>query len=201
MEKKTITSPLCPFYLVGLAGFIFFLEVLDWAIRIHKFYSTTSGFQSFLQSQLDLVCGTNNSNTQSEEKKKPNPELNKQLSFQIDDGKLCRGEVEMVMEKLGISCDPNGEKLEEKLGFQELSRLFEEKDPTSEELTDAFEVFDENRDGYIDAEELQRVLCALGFLEGSKPRDCNKMIGAFDTNGDGRIDFTEFVKFMEMSFC
>ncbi|XP_043725513.1 probable calcium-binding protein CML46 [Telopea speciosissima] len=189
MEKKMITNPICPSYLVGFIGFLIFLKVSDWAIRIHKFYSTNSGFL------FSWFCY---------EKKNPNPEhLNKQLSFEekLDDGKLCRGEVEMVMKKLGISCDPDGEKLQEKLGLDELLHLFEEKDPSSEEVKEAFEVFDENRDGYIDAEELQRVLCALGFLEGSQSRDCKKMIGAFDSNGDGRIDFTEFVKFMEISFC
>ncbi|KAJ4960567.1 hypothetical protein NE237_020477 [Protea cynaroides] len=199
METKTIPNPVSPISLVGVVGFLIFLRVLNWAFRIPKFYSS---FQFLLQSHLNLVFGEN-SNVQSE-KKNPNPErLDKQLILdgKVDDEKLHRGEVEMVMEKLGICCDPDGDKLQEKLGLDELLNLFEEKDPTSEEVKEAFKVFDENRDGYIDAEELQRVFCALGFVEGSELRDCKRMIGAFDTNGDGRIDFTEFVKFLEIGFC
>jgi calmodulin len=30
---------------------------------------------------------------------------------------------------------------------------------------------------------------------------CRKIIRIFDENGDGRLDFNEFVKFMENSFC
>ncbi|ESR56647.1 hypothetical protein CICLE_v10024475mg, partial [Citrus x clementina] len=83
---------------------------------------------------------------------------------------------------------------------RELSRLFEEKEPSLEEVKDAFDVFDENKDGFIDALELQRVLCILGMKEGFQLENCKKMIKTFDENGDGSIDFKEFVKFMESSF-
>ena len=62
-------------------------------------------------------------------------------------------------------------------------------------------MFDVNKDGFIDAEELQRVLCALRFDEGRGIADCKSMIRNFDRNGDGKIDFQEFVKFMEDGFC
>ncbi|KAK9188953.1 hypothetical protein WN944_020358 [Citrus x changshan-huyou] len=78
--------------------------------------------------------------------------------------------------------------------------LFEEKEPSLEEVKDAFDVFDENKDGFIDALELQRVLCILGMKEGFQLENCKKMIKTFDENGDGSIDFKEFVKFMESSF-
>ncbi|XP_043704856.1 probable calcium-binding protein CML46 isoform X2 [Telopea speciosissima] len=186
--ERIVTFPVSPFYLVGFVGFPIFQTILNSGIRILQFYS--GFFQSLLQSRIQP------------ERKSLNPErLNKQLSLdeKVDDGKLCRG-VEMVMEKLGISCDPDGEKLQERLGLDGLSLLFEEKEPTSEELKEAFEVFDENRDGYIDAEELRRVLCDLGFMEGLELEECKRMIASFDTNGDGRIDFTEFAKIMEISF-
>ncbi|XP_042499495.1 probable calcium-binding protein CML46 [Macadamia integrifolia] len=197
MENTEGYSPnlVFAFYLVGFVGFPIFQRIQNSAIRILQFYS------GFFQSQLDVVVDTD-LNVQPK-KKSPNPQrLNKQLSFheKVDDGKLCRG-VEMVMEKLGISCDPDGEKLQEKLGLDGLLHLFEEKDPTFEELKEAFEVFDENRDGYIDAGELQRVLFDLGFVEGLELGDCKRMIAAFDTNEDERIDFNEFEKIMENSFC
>lgn len=107
----------------------------------------------------------------------------------------------MVMEKMGISCKPDGERLPERLGLDELSILFEEKEPSLEEVKEAFDVFDDNKDGYIDAGELHRVLCSLSFQERFEVKDCRRMIAALDTNGDGRMDFSEFVKFMENSFC
>ncbi|KAK9200666.1 hypothetical protein WN944_015864 [Citrus x changshan-huyou] len=88
----------------------------------------------------------------------------------------------------------------QKLGSAELSWLFEEKEPSLEQVKEAFDVFDENKDGFIDAMELQRVLCILCLKEGFELENCKKMIKTFDENGDGRIYFKEFVKFMETSF-
>lgn len=105
------------------------------------------------------------------------------------------------MGNLGIFRNLESEELQEYYGSDELSRLFEEEEPSLEELKEAFDVFDVNRDGFIDALELQRVLCILGLKEGLKMDNCNKMIKNFDENRDGRIDFREFVKFMEHSFC
>ncbi|CAI0438263.1 unnamed protein product [Linum tenue] len=87
------------------------------------------------------------------------------------------------------------------MGADQLLELFDEKEPSLEEVKEAFEVFDVNRDGFIDETELQRVMCQLGLKEGVELESCKKMIGAFDVNGDGRIDFCEFVKFMDHSFC
>ncbi|KAH6756072.1 Calcium-binding EF-hand family protein [Perilla frutescens var. hirtella] len=66
-------------------------------------------------------------------------------------------------------------------------------------MREAFDVFDDNRDGSIDENELKRVVCALGFKEELKVVSCRRMIEAFDEDedGHGRIDFQEFVKFME----
>ncbi|PKI47894.1 hypothetical protein CRG98_031678 [Punica granatum] len=113
-------------------------------------------------------------------------------------GFLCREEVEMVMERLGLSCCPASDgRIREVYGPDEISGVLDEKEPTLEEVEGAFMVFDGNRDGFIDAEELQRVLCRLGFKEGREIEDCEKMIRSFDRNGDGKIDFEEFVMFMD----
>ncbi|KAE8734508.1 putative calcium-binding protein CML30 [Hibiscus syriacus] len=95
------------------------------------------------------------------------------------------------MGNLGIFCSKESD---------ELCRLFEEEEPSLEELKEAFDVFDVNKDGFIDAQELQRVVCVLGLKEGLKIENCNKMINKFDVNSDGRIDFQEFVKLMEITF-
>lgn len=118
-----------------------------------------------------------------------------------DDGKLSREDVEMVMVQMRLKCTLNCEKIQERLGLDDLVGLFEEKEPSMEEVKAAFDVFDENKDGFVDAIELQKVLCTLGFREGSTIEDCKRMIRSFDENRDGRIDFNEFVKLMENSFC
>lgn len=123
------------------------------------------------------------------------------LGKKIDDDSLSRGEVEMVMGRLGIFCHPLGEKLEDRLGSKDIFNLFEENEPSLNELKGAFDVFDENKDGFIDARELQRVILALALNDRSDMENCKRMISVFDKNGDGRIDFNEFVQIIERSFC
>lgn len=122
-------------------------------------------------------------------------------SVSRDSVEIKRDEVETVMAKMGIFCSEESEELEEKYGSKELSELFEENEPSFEEVKMAFDVFDENNDGFIDAMELKRVMCILGFKEGSEVENCQKMIKNFDENQDGRIDFIEFVKIMENRLC
>lgn len=123
------------------------------------------------------------------------------LKEEGDENKLSVGEVKIVMEKLGTLCDdhPDAENYEEGMGPDEIAGLFEEE-PSPEEVKEAFDIFDENNDGFIDAGELGRVLCSLGLMEPLEV-ECQRMIRVFDDNGDGRIDFKEFVKLVEHSFC
>lgn len=101
------------------------------------------------------------------------------------------------MEKLGINVECDGDGIEEELGEQEIAQLLEE-DASFAEVEEAFDVFDENKDGFIDATELQRVLSLLGLEKDLM--QCQKMINAVDQNGDELIDHNEFVKLMEQSF-
>ncbi|KAF8408116.1 hypothetical protein HHK36_007258 [Tetracentron sinense] len=196
MENKTSSNTFSSsFSLTGCIEFLLSPRNLFWVDRFRKYY------HSLLQSQLELVFF--GKPKVWVDRKNPNITdfSSRELCFheKRDDGKLCREDVEMVMESLGISCFPDGEKIQERLGLDEVSVLFAEKEPSLEEVKEAFDVFDENRDGFIDARELQRVLCSLGFREGSEVEECRKMIETFDENGDEQIDFNEFVKFMENS--
>ncbi|XP_059670343.1 probable calcium-binding protein CML46 [Cornus florida] len=177
----------------GMIDFFLFHIVFNKNERIFEFFSRS---RSFIQSQL--VGSFDDLKVQAEEK---NQELEVSNQPSSEDGNLCRVDVETVMQRLGLVCHPEGEKIEEGLSSDNLFDLFEEKEPSLEEVKEAFDVFDENRDGFVDARELQRVLCVLGFKDGLEMENCRKMIGVFDENGDGRIDFNEFVKFMENSFC
>ncbi|KAG2707145.1 hypothetical protein I3843_05G122600 [Carya illinoinensis] len=129
--------------------------------------------------------------------------LNQQFVIRenAEDEKLSRKKVKKVMEILGLNYDPiGGDQMQERIGADELSQLFEEDPACLDEVREAFEVFDANKDGFIDARELQKVLCNLGLEKGSEVEECRKMIRAVDQNGDELIDFSEFVKFMEKSF-
>nr|KYP76597.1 putative calcium-binding protein CML30 [Cajanus cajan] len=101
------------------------------------------------------------------------------------------------MKKLGISVEVEGGRIGD-FGEQEISDMFENEVVSVGELEEAFNVFDENKDGYIDAEELRRVLCCLGSEKDIV--QCQKMINVVDQNGDELIDLNEFFMLMEQSF-
>lgn len=117
------------------------------------------------------------------------------------DGKLSKEEVEMVMRRLGIcyvaTKVDNNISEEMRVGEDELKEMFEEDEPNLEEVKEAFDVFDEDKDGFIEAEDLQRVLWRLGLVKDSGINKCVRMIKAVDKNEDGMIDFNEFVNFMK----
>ncbi|GLJ13317.1 hypothetical protein SUGI_0210180 [Cryptomeria japonica] len=72
----------------------------------------------------------------------------------------------------------------------------EEKDE-SKDLMEAFRVFDENKDGYISSNELQKVLSTMGLIpNGQDSLQCQKMICRFDSDGNGLLDFSEFQNMM-----
>ena len=60
------------------------------------------------------------------------------------------------------------------------------------ELKKAFEVMDTNKDGVVTKDELMGLLKGLG--EDVTDEVVDEMINIADANGDGKIDFEEFVK-------
>ncbi|XP_055302538.1 calmodulin-beta isoform X2 [Sitodiplosis mosellana] len=64
-------------------------------------------------------------------------------------------------------------------------------DQEERELRDAFRVFDKHNRGYITASDLRAVLQCLG--EDLDEDEIEDMIKEVDVDGDGRIDFYEFV--------
>ncbi len=65
---------------------------------------------------------------------------------------------------------------------------------TEEELIEAFKVFDRDGNGYITSLELRMVMSNLG--EELSTEDIEDMIKEADIDGDGQIDYEEFVKMM-----
>ena len=66
-----------------------------------------------------------------------------------------------------------------------------------DELLEAFRVFDQDGDGFISAEELRYLMCNLG--EKLSQEEVNEMIAEADTDGDGQVDYREFVAMMKSS--
>jgi calmodulin len=63
-----------------------------------------------------------------------------------------------------------------------------------EEMRQAFRVFDIDGNGLIDAHELKLTMLNLG--ENLSDRDVKQMIKLADRNGDGKIDYEEFIAMM-----
>ncbi|KAI5053931.1 hypothetical protein GOP47_0031176 [Adiantum capillus-veneris] len=87
--------------------------------------------------------------------------------------------------------------------FRALLQSAEPEDDIEQLLADTFELYDLDRNGFIDAHELLQVVSRLSAIckSGGTSRppaavhnldDCQRMIAAHDLNGDGRIDFKEF---------
>ncbi|KAB2088437.1 hypothetical protein E1A91_A04G186600v1 [Gossypium mustelinum] len=127
------------------------------------------------------------------------PKLNMEINAAMGDSeKLSKSDVKVVMERLGMRYE-----IERNDGADELlGEMFGDEEPGLEEIKEAFDVFDDNKDGFIDATELQRVLICLG-VRGKMVtvEECKRMIRVADEDGDGRVDFNEFLKFMQTCFC
>ena len=63
-----------------------------------------------------------------------------------------------------------------------------------EEIREAFRVFDKDGNGFISASELKHVMTNLG--EKLTNEEVNEMIKEADIDGDGQINFEEFVAMM-----
>ncbi|KAH7851537.1 hypothetical protein Vadar_013049 [Vaccinium darrowii] len=173
--------------IISFCSFIRWTITLDRSWLCHSLFSTWRGWAAVQEGQ--------NTSAGVSAPLEPCPDQVNEKTTHI-----VRGEVEVVMEKLGFFYDPSGDEIKENLGSDDITDLFDEKEVRLEEVKEAFDVFDENSDGFIDGNELEKVLCKLGF-EGFSGEDCEGMIGAFDENRDGVIDFSEFVKLLENSSC
>ncbi|KAK6276414.1 hypothetical protein POUND7_006123 [Theobroma cacao] len=65
------------------------------------------------------------------------------------------------------------------------------------ELRDAFDLYDQDKNGLISANELHLVLNRLGLK--CSVDDCVRMITSVDSDGDGNVNFEEFEKMMSAS--
>ncbi|KAF5203072.1 Calmodulin-like protein [Thalictrum thalictroides] len=124
------------------------------------------------------------------------------------DGRITKKELSDSLDKLGI-CIPDKELVQmiDKIDvnrdgcvdIEEFGALYQtimdERDE-EEDMKEAFNVFDQNGDGFITVEELRSVLASLGLKQGRTVEDCRKMIMKVDVDGDGMVNFKEFKQMM-----
>lgn len=107
---------------------------------------------------------------------------------------LGKNPTEAELQDMMNEVDTNGNGT---IDFPEFLNLMAQKmrDTDSvEELTEAFLVFDKDQNGFISAAELRHVMSNLGEkLTGGV---VDEMIREADADGDGQIDYQEFVKVM-----
>eukprot|EP00168_Porphyra_purpurea_P018874 TRINITY_DN7236_c0_g1_i10.p5 TRINITY_DN7236_c0_g1~~TRINITY_DN7236_c0_g1_i10.p5 ORF type:complete len:102 (-),score=46.03 TRINITY_DN7236_c0_g1_i10:187-492(-) len=91
-----------------------------------------------------------------------------------------------------VDADGNG-----KIDFAEFVTLMARKMNNTDkdsEIFEAFKVFDKDGSGKIDATELRNIMMSLG--ENLSDEEVNQMIKEADLNGDGEIDFDEFMRML-----
>ena len=129
--------------------------------------------------------------------------------FNKDGGTITTKELGTVMRSLGqnpteaelqdmvneVDADGNGT-----IDFPEfltmMARKMKDTD-SEEELKEAFKVFDKDGNGFISASELRHVMTNLG--EKLTDEEVDEMIREADVDGDGQINYEEFVKMMMSS--
>ncbi len=76
--------------------------------------------------------------------------------------------------------------------FVPMMANFVQKNITEEELVESFRVFDKDHNGYITLPELESAMLNLG--EKFTLEECAQLMKDAETNGDGKLDYGEFVK-------
>merc|ERR1719162_2045345 len=122
------------------------------------------------------------------------------------DGTITTKELGIVMRSLGqnptevelqdmineVDADGSGT-----IDFPEFLNLMARKmkdTDSEEEIKEAFKVFDKDGNGFISAAELRHVMTNLG--EKLTDEEVDEMIREADVDGDGQINYEEFVKMM-----
>ncbi|KAL1556679.1 troponin C, slow skeletal and cardiac muscles-like [Salvia divinorum] len=167
---------------------IFLTDIEDCISRIHFFLHD---FPILLSGKWNILWGKNIEKSNLSEALHSCVENNEKIPF---------AEINSMLNRVGIvgldDCENKSN-----LGEEDLVGLFEEEEPSFEEIKETFKVFDADEDGFVGAADLQRVVRSLCLKEHCSLDECREMIKRFDHNGDGFIDFQEFVTFMEKCLC
>ena len=125
-------------------------------------------------------------------------EIERRNKDQDDEKELTQEDIKTVMRNIGFNLDQENNM---SIGNDSIARIFDDDEPSLQEVRQAFLVFDHNNNGYFDALDLQRVLKSLGLGEGVGMDECEQMIAKYDTNKDGRIDVQSLPRFWSLAFA
>nr|XP_022331536.1 neo-calmodulin-like [Crassostrea virginica] len=75
-----------------------------------------------------------------------------------------------------------------------MSKKMKDSDTNEAEMREAFRLFDKDENGFISADELRHIMTNLG--ERLTEEECFEMIKEADVDGDGQINYEEFIKMM-----
>ncbi|KAH3853186.1 hypothetical protein DPMN_095708 [Dreissena polymorpha] len=122
------------------------------------------------------------------------------------DNAICAKELGSMMKSLGQSVTENDIRTminhadlnkNGVIDFEEFVNMMigykQHADP-QQELREAFRLCDKDNNGFISSEELRHVMTNLG--EKLTDQEVSEMIRAADTNGDGMVDYNEFIKLL-----
>ncbi|OIV98771.1 hypothetical protein TanjilG_20517 [Lupinus angustifolius] len=112
-------------------------------------------------------------------------EIKEAFGFFDKDGDGCITVEELATIIRLLDQNPTEEKLED---------MINEETDAEEDLKEAFKVFDKDQNGYISASELRHVMINLG--EKLSEEEVEQMIKEADLDGDGQVNYDEFVKLM-----
>merc|ERR1712013_48687 len=105
-------------------------------------------------------------------------------------GNLSQKELQKMIAKI----DKNGMG---SINFEDFKCMMQqqlEQKSADDEIRQAFELFDKDKDGKISPKELKEVMLSLG--EQLSDRDVSDMIYEADQTGDGCINYNEFKRMM-----
>ncbi|GAH07841.1 unnamed protein product, partial [marine sediment metagenome] len=122
------------------------------------------------------------------------------------DGKICRSELASVIRCLGknptesqlnqimseADTDENGF-----IDFTEFVRMIQNKlnyTDTEKQFIESFKLFDMDGNGYISTKELKHIMTSFG--DKLTEEEANEMLRNADIDGDGLINYEEYVKMM-----
>ncbi|XP_047333197.1 calcium-binding allergen Ole e 8-like [Impatiens glandulifera] len=139
-----------------------------------------------------------------------NPDEIKKVFNRFDingDNKISVSELVDVMKALGsYTSDDEVKRMMEEIdtdhdGFinlNEFTKFCDNGDDGGlEDLKEAFELYDQDKNGLISSTELHQILSKLGEI--CTVQDCVAMIKSVDSDGDGFVNFDEFKKMMTNS--
>lgn len=109
-------------------------------------------------------------------------------------GQQCPTEDELQLLMNSVDTDQNGV-----IDFEEfvllMNAMLTEPIDHEAEMLQVFRVFDKDGDGFISEGELRLAMMNLG--ERMSDAELREMIAAADTDGNGQIDYAEFVAMMQ----